>query len=262
MDQSQTNDDPKPGIRKRLVAMIVAGVGIVIAATIYAAVNYVFAGVTAPAGVSVSVATNVDHISLGRGLMAGEGSAYWFASTPSQLPVPPEELNTCFGRYEWARKLGGIDAGRTLIGVTVAADGSKPVDITGFQVRVLSRDAPSNKGVVASCPGLGEGGPSAVDLVIAELDDNPVSITSHPVGSSAPDPTFAFTLAPGESQVIDVLAKSDDCYCTWEGVLQATIGGHAEELHVAADGRPFVTTALSGDIAQFERHRWIGEHEL
>jgi hypothetical protein len=251
---------PDGSIRRRVIALIIAGVGVVLSAIIYAVVSIEASRLTAPRGLSVSVATNVDQISLGRGVVAGEQSAYWFASSASMLPPPPEGLNACYGRYEWSRRLKGIEAERTLIRVTVSATGSQPVAITGFQVHVLSRRAPAKDGVTADCPGLGSSGPSAVHLVIADLDDNPVAIESYPVGSSKPDPTFTFTLAPGESQVFDLLARSIACLCTWDGSLEVTVGGEEQTVPIEEHSRPFLTTALSGQLVEFRHGHWLGEH--
>jgi hypothetical protein len=139
--------------------------------------------------------------------------------------------------------------------VNVAAI-AKPVTITGFQLHVLKRSAPL-AGVVASCGGRG-GSPFETRSLISNLDEEPVRTESYPAGSQRPDPTFAFTLKPGDSQVFDIVARTFTCFCEWEATIEGVAEGHTRKFPITDNGKPFATNASSDStIVRYKRSRWV-----
>jgi hypothetical protein len=64
----------------------------------------------------VTVETNPDRITTKTGAISG---SYVVAKPIQAIGEPPNNANTCVGRYEWAHGLGGIDADSTSARVTV-----------------------------------------------------------------------------------------------------------------------------------------------
>jgi hypothetical protein len=246
----QKSSPPDAPVSKRALRLLIRGLGVVIFAALTALGVKLFQDATAPPPVRVEVQPNIDQISLGPATSGGE---YWLPVSLAQLPSPPEALNTCMGRYTWAHEHGGVDAERTIARVVVFDNGTEPVAITGLRVHTLSRRPPPRSGVVVSCPGRGEG-PAAVHIVDVNLDREPPRVESYPAGSLRPDPTFGFTLTPGQSQIFDLVATTKTCYCTWEVYLLVSAGGNPQEVEI---GHPFVTTADSRTVAYYEEHRWL-----
>jgi hypothetical protein len=253
-----SDSEPPRGRRltKRVVAVIGAGLAVLLTAIITAFGTNLFDSATAASPVHVAIEPDVDQISDGPTAVGGE---YWFPVGPTRLPSPPQGLDSCVGRYEWSRRNGGVDAGQTVIRLVVSTSGNTALAITGFQVHVTSRQPAPTTGVVASCPGRGAGGPSQVHLIDADLDVSPVTTISYPAGSERPDPTFAFTLSPNESQILEVIATTNRCKCEWEATLSASVEGATRHFLITDHGHPFATTARLGKIVRFHNSRWIVE---
>jgi hypothetical protein len=57
---------------------------------------------------------------------------------------------------------------------------------------------------------------------------------------------ISFTIAPDETEVFDITAHTESCFCRWVLELVTTQDGEEEIVTVDDQGRPFETTAWGG----------------
>lgn len=146
----------------------------------------------------------------------------------------------CGGFASWAEGVGGIDASRTDFRVVVQG-GSETVYIGGIRARLLERNQPLS-GVGFRCPSAGV---AEVRSVVIDLDQR----GSDPVGVwvvGGAEKNISFTVAPGETEIFDVTAHTEACFCKWVLELETTQGGEEKVVTVEDHGRPFETTAWGG----------------
>jgi hypothetical protein len=105
----------------------------------------------------LTIEDNPDELSTATG---PRGSAYIVPVPIEDVGDPSNRANTCVGRFEWARDLGGIDADTTFLRLTATAVGDHDIRITRFEPRVVQRDSPA-VGTHLSCPGRGNSRRSA-----------------------------------------------------------------------------------------------------
>jgi hypothetical protein len=66
----------------------------------------------------------------------------------------------------------------------------------------------------------------------------------------------SFTVSANETEVFDVSAITQQCYCKWILELDTTQGGDERILSVPGDGRPFETTAWPATLPGRPDHVW------
>jgi hypothetical protein len=146
----------------------------------------------------------------------------------------------CDGFASWAEGVGGVDASRTDFRVVVQG-GSETIYIGGIRARLLERSQ-ALSGVGFRCPSAGAAEVRSVVIDLDQRGSNPAGVWV--VGGS--EKNISFTVAPGETEVFDVTAHTETCFCKWALELETTQGGEEKVITVEDHGHPFETTAWGG----------------
>lgn len=187
----------------------------------------------------IDIQTNPDKISTPTGAVGG---VYLIPVPIDKVPTPPSQVDTCAGRYDWAHRLGGIDAGSSTVEVTVSGRTTDVTRILSVEpVIVGDRGTPPTSGSVVRCAG--RGGPPNVRYVNADLDGNPPTVTTsdgqgNPTGSE-------FDVTQGQSETFRVTSSSLHCDCKWKLVVHVMVNGKATDETYPKDGT-FETTGFGG----------------
>jgi hypothetical protein len=153
---------------------------------------------------------------------AGCDHSYLIDHPPADVPEPPVEADAA----AWSEPLGAVDAGRTIVEVTVQGTGAEPVVLQALTVRVDQRRSPLDWNVYAmslGCGGALTPASYAVDL------DQPRPVARAQSGNDGekrlPAVTFPFRVSSTEPVVLRVIAKTTTCDCDWHLELAWTAAG-------------------------------------
>ncbi|GAA0634745.1 hypothetical protein GCM10009547_43540 [Sporichthya brevicatena] len=173
---------------------------------------------------------------------AGCDHSYLIDRPPAQVPEPPVEADAA----AWAQPLGAVDAGRTIVEVTLAGPGDVPVVLQGLTVRVDERRDPLRWNVYAmslGCGGALTPASFAVDL------DQPRPVARPRSGGNGeerlPAVTFPLRVSRTDPVVLRVVATTTGCDCDWHLELPWASGGRSGILRIDSDGRPFRTSGTT-----------------
>jgi hypothetical protein len=160
----------------------------------------------------------------------------------------------CEAFREWGLRVGGVDAGESVVSVVVQGNTSDAVYVAGMRAHVLSEGTPA-EGVLGVCPSAGTVTPRDVVL---DLD---ASRTGKYVTSGRAAP-FGFTLARGETEVFHVTATTRRHAVRWLLELDLVVAGAHRTIVVSEDGRPFATSAYAETLPRyvFEEGTWHPSH--
>lgn len=146
----------------------------------------------------------------------------------------------CTDFLPWAAQVGGVRAARSDFRLVVQG-GSEEVYIGGMRARLLERLQPL-KGTAFRCP---SGGAAEIRSVVIDLDQRGSGASGVWVEGDT-EKAISFTVGPGETEVFDVTAHTEDCFCRWILELVTTQGGEEKIVAVDDHGQPFETTAWEG----------------
>jgi hypothetical protein len=149
----------------------------------------------------------------------------------------------CMGFHSWGADVGGVQAVESNFRVIVQGGGDQ-VLISGIRARVLERKPPL-AGTGFECPTAGAAEIRAVRIDLDEPDPTGLVIEGDDEGA------VAFTVAENETEVFDITASTERCYCRWVLELVTTQGGDEELITVPEDETPFETTALPVNRSPF-----------
>jgi hypothetical protein len=146
----------------------------------------------------------------------------------------------CAGFYPWATAFGGVPAGESNFRLVVQGGGDQTL-IEGIRARVLERDPPLN-GTGFVCPTQGALRPRSVCINLDE--PNPIGrvVRYSEFHKSCEGRPVSFTVAANETEVFDVSATTEACYCKWVLELVTTQGGEEKIVSVPGGGEQFDTT--------------------
>lgn len=172
---------------------------------------------------------------------AGCDHNYLVDLPPAQVPEPPVEADA----LAWSTRVAAVDAGRTIVEVTVAGTEDEPVVLQGLTVRVAARRAPLDWNVYAMS--LGCGGALTPATFAVDLDQ-PRPVARPRAGSDGEQPlpavTFPFRVSRTEPVVLRVVAKTGSCDCEWYLDLPYTSRGSTGTHRIDdSGGVPFRTSA-------------------
>ena len=183
---------------------------------------------------------------------AGCDHSYLIDRPPAEVPEPPVEADAS----AWADPLAAVDAGRTIVEVTVAGTSVEPVVLQGLTVRVDGRRDPLGWNVYAmslGCGGALTPASYAVDL------DQPRPVARARSGNDGenqlPAVTFPFRVSSTEPVVLRVIAKTRSCDCDWHLELAWTAGGRTGTTTIDDGGRAFRTSGSTTEPYGFT-DRW------
>jgi hypothetical protein len=131
--------------------------------------------------------------------------------------------------------------------------------LSSLRARIVERRAPLS-GIPLVC---GEAaGAAELRFIQLDLDRNPV-VGIHAELTDTMQvirrKPVAFTLKKNETEVFDIWASTERCYCKWVIELDLVVNGTHAVKTVTDNGRPFQTTAWSGGSAYHWYGRWYSD---
>ena len=157
------------------------------------------------------------------------------------------------GRWAWAHQMGAVDATETLLRMTIQGRDDRPVTLHRVDVMVVERNPPPT-GSNLSYFGLG----SAVspDMLAVDLDQDPPAVTYIDESRNEQE-SFTFSVSRTDVQVLNILAGTGTCDCTWVVKLKYTYVGEPGELTIDDGGKPFRTAApTNADQCHWNGKTW------
>ena len=209
--------------------------------------------------VTVGTDINLDHIvNNGHPL----GGTYVLPKPIADLSPPPNEENTCVGRYEWATGQGGVVAEHQTVRVTVRRATDVPIQITGFNPVVVDAKSP----VLGSMVGCGgEGGNVPVRRIEVKLNKTKEASWEYAGSPQDDNKAFVFNVERDQPLVFDVDASAIDCDCAWVAEFRYKEGTEANERTIRVDnnGQPFRASAAS-NATRYQRigGQWIEQNPI
>jgi hypothetical protein len=164
-----------------------------------------------------------------------------YALVPRGQRVSGNPGEGCEGFYPWISDFGGVPAGETNFRV-IAQGGGDETFIGGIRARVVERNPPLS-GTGFLCPT--QAGVK-IRTVALDLDEpNPTGqVVEYAAGEGfEKGKEVAFTVSEDETEVFDITATTEQCYCKWILELVTTQGGNQEIISVPEGGSPLETTA-------------------
>jgi hypothetical protein len=205
-------------------------------------------------GDPLDITVETDPDQLGNGSQPLD-AAYLFRTTLGELPPPPGGRESCSDRDAWADQHDALDAGITVARLTISSSVDEAVSWNAPEVNVLERRSPP-KGITATCFG-GGGGPGDIDSWSIDLNRKEPRVQVFLPGDTEPAPSVGYTLDPDETRQFDLIATTDNCWCTWEIVLPLTVGGDKSTVTFDDHGEPFETAAMANaPSAVYQDGRW------
>jgi hypothetical protein len=188
-----------------------------------------------------------------------------FGRQPSEIPVLPAERLT----EAWARDLGGVDADRTDVTVTLQGRSATAVVLQSVRARVLSRRPPLAGFPLLAASGCGEA--VSPRYFSVDLDADPPAVVAESGSREEEDPaspglsrivevpavSFPFRISQSEVEIFVVNGSTRMFDVTWELEIDWVSDGQPGTIRIPGDGSPFRTTASSGDTFYYlEDGRW------
>ena len=176
---------------------------------------------------------------------------YVFDRAPAELPPPPAPrptsgtaLDACADRDQWARALGGIDAGETTFRAYLEGRSERAVVIDDARVIVHERRA-ALTGAYVPCGAAATLPERSLDL---KLDTHPPTVKYYSGARSRRSSPLLLTLPKGEVEAFRVSAHTERCFCKWTLEFSYVAEGKRRSLRLSDGGRPFQTS-------------WVGQAE-
>ncbi|MER7726209.1 helix-turn-helix domain-containing protein [Streptomyces sp. NPDC096323] len=171
------------------------------------------------------------------------GQYYLLDRDPQGMPPVPDVQDRA--RRNWSAQLGGVDAGKMLIELTMQGASQQAVVLTGLHVRVV-KQAPANDWPAYSM-GEGCGGGIAPQTFDIDLDAGaPVSrpVAGEDGGRVVAAKNFPYQVSSTDVEVFHLNAHTEDHDVTWYLELDWSSGGRKGTLRIDDNGRPFRTAAM------------------
>ncbi|MFJ6615874.1 helix-turn-helix domain-containing protein [Streptomyces sp. NPDC091289] len=171
------------------------------------------------------------------------GQHYLVNQGPDKLDPPPAPQD----RRGWAASYGGVEAGNTLLQLTVQGTSREAVVLKGMNVRVLSRNAPLPWSAYKMGNGCGSG--ITPQTFAAHLDAGhptlrPVPGTQGDVEVPAVD--FPYKVTSEDVEVFNLDMEAVNYDVTWFLELEWSSGGNEGTLRIDDHGKPFRLSGMKG----------------
>lgn len=142
------------------------------------------------------------------------------------------------GRYDWAKSMGGIDAGSTVVRLIIRGRSESPVILNNLRVEVVKKAAPV-AGTLVSYFGQGAGQP--VRFFEIDLDRSDPTVDYLKQGNK--NVVFPYRVSNSDVEVFDVYAYTLFHDVHWRLHLDYTTSSKEETMTFDDRGEPFETTA-------------------
>lgn len=171
------------------------------------------------------------------------GQYYLLDRDPQGMPPVPDVQDRA--RRNWSAQLGGVDAGKMLIELTLQGASQQAVVLTGLHVRVVKQE-PANDWPAYSM-GEGCGGGITPQSFNIDLDDStPVSrpVAGEDGGGVVAAKNFPYQVTSTDVEVFHLNAHTEAHDVTWYLELAWSSGGRKGTLRIDDNGKPFRTASM------------------
>ena len=233
---------------KSVVGVFAAGVLALVTAIATGTAGKILDSFTKGNPYEVSVEANLDAY------RSQAGPHFLFpVSSPNELTDPPSDTEESGKFWEWSRKNGGMDLYFSEFRLAVTAR-TVPVIVQGIDVEIVGMFAPMT-GVSVTRP---VGGQMSIQGLYVDIEKRSVGAVVNPedgvtVGKEQDD--FAFSVAPGQTELFSIVGMS--CHCSWRLELNLLVDGKKNSVQLDDMGQPFVT--LSSAKTTATDYRWSPE---
>ncbi|MFI6611311.1 helix-turn-helix domain-containing protein [Streptomyces sp. NPDC050507] len=162
---------------------------------------------------------------------------------PKGMPPVPDTADRA--RRNWAAQLGGVDAGKMLIELTLQGASQQAVVLKALHVRVVKQEAATDWPAYSMGEGCGSGiVPQTFNI---DLDDGqPVSrpVAGEDAGKVVAAKNFPYRVSSTDVEVFRLDAHTEDHDVTWYLELEWSSGGRSGMLRIDDNGKPFRTAGM------------------
>jgi hypothetical protein len=192
-------------------------------------------GVKSP--VSIVVIDDVAHFTSLADASSGP-PVFVFSGKIASLGAPPDRGNPerSEERWAWAHEHGAVDALDSLVRLKISGTSSTPVILDDLRIKVTQRQPPLD-GWELTYLGLG----SAQGTRYFDINLDKPSPSVRYAGKRDP---FPLRVSADDIEVIDLLASTQKCDCSWTAQLDWAAGDKQGTTTITDHGRPFRTTAV------------------
>ncbi|MEU0690379.1 helix-turn-helix domain-containing protein [Streptomyces uncialis] len=187
----------------------------------------------------------------------GCSHSYLIDRGPSAVPPPPSVSDA----EPWARSLGAVHGGDTLVRVTVQGRGEEAVVLQSLRVRVAAQRPPQRRNVYGMS--MGCGGTMTPRMFDVDLDAARPAVRSVPgndSGAQIPAVSFPYRVSVRDPEVLLVTGRTVKCDCEWYLELEWSSGERSGTVRIDDGGRPFRTSGVEGGPAYLydtTTRRWV-----
>ncbi|MFE9857614.1 helix-turn-helix domain-containing protein [Streptomyces sp. NPDC005780] len=171
------------------------------------------------------------------------GQYFLLDRDPKGMPPVPDAADKA--RRSWAAQLGGVDAGKMLLELTLQGASQEAVVLKALHVRVVKQEAATDWPAYSMGEGCGSGiVPQTFNI---DLDDGqPVSrpVAGESGGKVVPAKNFPYRVSSTDVEVFRLDAHTEDHDVTWYLELEWSSGGRSGMLRVDDNGKPFRTAGM------------------
>ncbi|MFI1825513.1 helix-turn-helix domain-containing protein [Streptomyces sp. NPDC020412] len=179
-----------------------------------------------------------DHLWTG-----GCNHSYVIDRPPSAVPPPPSASDA----EPWARSLGAVHGGDTLIRLTLQGRSEQAVVIQALRVRVAA-ERPPHRGNVYGM-GMGCGGTMTPRLFDVDLDaarPTARSVPGNDSGAEIPAVSLPYRISIRDPEVLMVTGRTVRCDCDWYLELEWSTSDRSGTVRIDDGGAPFRTSGIEG----------------
>ncbi|MGW6208337.1 helix-turn-helix domain-containing protein [Streptomyces sp. NPDC055089] len=181
------------------------------------------------------------------------GQYFLLDRDPKGMPPVPDAADRA--RRSWAAQLGGVDAGKMLIELTLQGASQEAVVLKALHVRVVKQEAATDWPAYSMGEGCGSGiMPQTFNI---DLDDGqPVSrpVAGEDAGKVVPAKNFPYQVSSTDVEVFRLDAHTEDHDVTWYLELEWSSGDRSGMLRIDDNGKPFRTAGMRNRPVYEYRH--------
>ncbi|MEU0990141.1 helix-turn-helix transcriptional regulator [Streptomyces sp. NPDC005953] len=188
---------------------------------------------------------------------SGCSHSYIVDRPPTAVPPPPSVSDA----EPWARSLGAVHGGDTLVRLTVQGSGEQAVVLQGLRVRVAAQRPPQRRNVYGMS--LGCGGTMTPRLFDVDLDaarPTAVSVPGNDSGVGIPAASFPYRVSARDPEILLITGRTVTCDCDWYLELEWSSADRSGTVRIDDAGRPFRTSSVLGGPAYLydtNTRRWV-----
>nr|WSW68575.1 helix-turn-helix domain-containing protein [Streptomyces sp. NBC_00995] len=181
------------------------------------------------------------------------GQYFLLDRDPKGMPPVPDAADRA--RRGWAAQLGGVDAGKMLLELTLQGASQQAVVLKAIHVRVVKQEAATDWPAYSMGEGCGSGiVPQTFNI---DLDDSrPVSrpVAGEDAGKAVPAKNFPYRVSSTDVEVFHLDAHTEDHDVTWYLELEWSSGDRSGMLRIDDNGKPFRTAGMRNRPVYEYRH--------